>query len=436
MEQILNEQVLSSNAGAGNTTKNTESEKLSTSEERSAIKKHVIFSAYEVGRIVDTSVEPIPPQLELKKVDALFNLPQTPEFLPVIEKQKIMGYIKKDKFKAKLGQNHFTRDIFLKAGNTAGLFTDKDVVVLDSYVNLSEASKILMDRDNDHLYDPFVITHEGKYLGVSSVKQVMDGISYYQKKDFQASQEAQQSIMTSHGEDKKYNVDFHAINEQLGMVGGDYVYHHWLNEHLSLFVLLDVCGKGLKASNMLMAIGSFIKHQLDIDKNFLKKASHKNFRLVQRVNRLNHLVAANTPSDMYATGVFLLLDTQDMILQYMNYGHPDVYLARHQKGTVLPIATDVPEGMFPFFGIEEDLYIKSQKIKIEKNDVLFTFSDGVNEARNNRKEEFTEERIQKLVKENQNLTPLEINAVVRQELEVFKHGYRTIDDTTMLCVKV
>lgn len=411
-------------------------EAMSAIDRRESIRKKVIFSAYELGRIVDTSVEPIDPDTELREVDDFFNMPGVSEFLPVIHDHEIVGYIKKDKFKARLGQNHFARDIFLKDGVTASVFMDNNVVVLDSYQNLSEASQVLMQRDADHLYDPFVITHEGKYLGISSVKKVMDGINYYQKKDFEASQEAQLSIMASHDYTKKYNVEFDAINEQLGMVGGDYVYSHWINPHLSLFILLDVCGKGLKASNMLMSIGSFIKHKLDAKEEQLSNIGYNDFALVRKVNRINYLVALNTPTDMYATGVFLLIDTKNMVLQYMNYGHPDVYLARKGKGTIIPSATEVETGMFPFFGIEPNLLIKSQKIRIQKDDVLFTFTDGVNEARNNIKEEFTEERVHELVRQNQRQSTKIINQTIYNAIQDFKQGYRTIDDTSMLSVKI
>lgn len=419
---------------AGEETKQMEA--MSAIDRREATRKKVIFSAYELGRIVDTSVEPIEPSTELREVDDFFNMAGVSEFLPVIHDDNILGYIKKDKFKARLGQNHFARDIFLKDGVTASVFMDDKVIVLDSYQNLSEASKVLMERDADHLYDPFVITHEGKYLGISSVKKVMDGINYYQKKDFEASQEAQLSIMAAHDYTKQYNVEFDIVNEQLGMVGGDYVFSHWINPHLSLFILLDVCGKGLKASNMLMSIGSFIKHKLDANEERLAKLEHSSFGLVPKVNRLNYLVALNTPTDMYATGVFLLIDTKNMVLQYMNYGHPDVYLARKGGGTVIPSATEVETGMFPFFGIEPNLLIKSQKIKIQQGDVFFTFTDGVNEARNNLKEEFTEERVQELVRQNQNLSTKEINTIIYDAIQEFKQGYRTIDDTSMLSIKV
>lgn len=405
---------------------------------RAKIKKQVIFSAYELGRIVDTSIDYISPQLELKSVDNLFNLPDTSEFLPVVEGEAdIIGYIKKDKFKAKLGQNHFARDIFLKDGVSAKIFTDTDVVVLDSYQNLSEASHILMARDIDHLYDPFVITHEGKYFGVGTVKKVMDGINYYQKKDFQASQEAQQSIMAS--EDtapEKYNVEFSVHNQQLGMVGGDYVYHRLLNPQLSLFILMDVCGKGLKASNMLMAIGSFIKRQFDLPAQQLQAADYKNLGLVAMINRLNRLVALNTPSDMYATGVILLFDSKHQVLQYMNYGHTDIFLARGSKALALPSEENIAEGMFPFFGIEPNLVMKSKKIRIQPRDLFFVFTDGVNEARNSSKEEFGEERIQAFLAKHHALNTQELNALLVTSLEDFKEGYRTIDDTSMVSMRI
>lgn len=110
-----------------------------------------------------------------------------------------------------------------------------------------------MSRPTDQLYDPFIITYHGEYYGVATVKAVMDGIAFYEQKDIAAAREAQQAMNSPKKNNRGIYVDYDFVLEQHGEVGGDFIYAQGLQPHLSLFSIMDVCGKGLKASQTAMA---------------------------------------------------------------------------------------------------------------------------------------------------------------------------------------
>jgi sigma-B regulation protein RsbU (phosphoserine phosphatase) len=73
-------------------------------------------------------------------------------------------------------------------------------------------------------------------------------------------------------------------------------------------------------------------------------------------------------------------------------------------------------------------------LKIE--DVLVMFTDGVSEAMNSKGEEFSEERLEEVVKALRNNSAHEILEGIKQEVQNFTQGNLQSDDITMVVLKV
>ena len=73
--------------------------------------------------------------------------------------------------------------------------------------------------------------------------------------------------------------------------------------------------------------------------------------------------------------------------------------------------------------------------EIMPGDLLYLFTDGVNEALNEKGEQFSEERIDDLLKLNAGLEPDEILETLRNEVALFVGQAPQSDDITQLCVK-
>ncbi|HMY10158.1 MAG TPA: hypothetical protein PKC74_00945, partial [Turneriella sp.] len=142
---------------------------------RRSIKENTVFSAFEVGKLADVKIDWISAETSLKLLDDLIHDFNT-EFFPVKDKGNFIGYVKAEKFRALLGQNQYSRNIFLREENRVTEVLDYGLVCVDARTPLPEVSRRLMARAREQLYDPFVITYHGEYLGVATVKAVMDGI--------------------------------------------------------------------------------------------------------------------------------------------------------------------------------------------------------------------------------------------------------------------
>lgn len=116
-----------------------------------------------------------------------------------------------------------------------------------------------MARPREQLYDPFVITYCGEYYGVATVKAVMDGIAFYELKDTTAAREAQQAMLGLEQPKRDLFFDYAYPYEPHGELGGDFIFLQGLQPHLCRFAMMDACGKGIRAAQMVLVLGAYFR---------------------------------------------------------------------------------------------------------------------------------------------------------------------------------
>lgn len=409
-----------------------------------------IFSAYEVGKTARTAAQlsettggrNIVFNEDTRTADVHDMYQEYPEmdFLPVENHSgRIIGYIRRQMFFAALSQNQFMRDLLLKPDMTVAGIMDPRVICLDSHTRLPEASEFLMNREDEVRFDPFVIIHEGEFYGVSSVRRVLDALNFYFKQDLIACDEAQRSVMRTGGFGATADPVLRAAShvEPLTGPGGDYAAVFDLNERLTLMVLFDVCGKGLKAAQMVTTIATSLRTMLEFDRQ-PDQLDLVHFDLSSKLHRLNQLVYDINPEGMYATGVAMLFDRSRRVMQLFDFGHSLVWLRRQRKIYNLCDSVEFDaSGGVPFFGIDPDLRMRGKNFQLRAGDSLFVCSDGINEAKNREKEEFgTDAIMETLLAMGDSREPEWILREVDRVWCEFRSGYRQLDDVSMLAATV
>lgn len=402
---------------------------------RAGIKRDTIFSAFEVGKLAQINIDWISHETTLKLVDALIQDFQT-EFFPVKREGKFVGYVKGEKFRALLGQNQYSRHVFLREENTVEEILEKGLITVDARTTLPEVSRVLMSRPTHQLYDPFVITYAGEYYGVATVKAVMDGIAFYEQKDISAAREAQQAMNSPKKNNRGIYADYDFVLEQQGEVGGDFIYAQGLQPHLTLFSIMDVCGKGLKASQTAMALGAYFRALFKYLCRTSQDTDYRSLKLSSRLKILNTMLVKSTPSDMYVAGSVFLLDTRHNVLLYFDFGHTPVYVIRSGRIIEMPRAAHNEADGFPFLGIDTQMIIRSAPIRLKSGDLILATTDGVGETRNREREEFGEAGILRALNGKSLEHPSEAIACLTQSLNQFRGDYRRLDDMSILCFMV
>ncbi len=201
-------------------------------------------------------------------------------------------------------------------------------------------------------------------------------------------------------------------------VGGD-LYDFFIEDEKLYFIIGDVSGKGVPAS-LVMAVTCRL---------FRSVASHFD-QPEEIISSLNDSLSEGNESGMFCTAFLGILDLKNGQLKYCNAGH-NAPLILDTDGNVTPIhvVPNLPLGLFDGFPYE------GQEMVLDKQMMLYMFTDGVNEAENNDKELYGDERLTTMLKQTASLGP---NGIINETFaQVKRHadGAEQSDDITVMCLK-
>ncbi|HVY44542.1 MAG TPA: SpoIIE family protein phosphatase, partial [Minicystis sp.] len=152
-------------------------------------------------------------------------------------------------------------------------------------------------------------------------------------------------------------------------VGGDYVDVVPMADGRLLLAVADVCGKGLQAALVTSSLHTMVRATADTGRP-----------LTELVGRVNKHLCEWLPAHSFVTMVCVALDPSTGEAECVNAGHPPAILAR--KGAS-PL--HLQSAMNPVLGVAPCTF-ESQVTKLEKDDVIFLYTDGLTELRNASKE--------------------------------------------------
>jgi len=201
-------------------------------------------------------------------------------------------------------------------------------------------------------------------------------------------------------------------------------------------VIGDVCDKGVGAALYMTLFRSLIRAS-SLYGQFNRAAGQEadgdragvTGVLLNSIVSTNRYVATTHPkSSMFASVFFGLFDPDSGELSYVNAGHEaPVIFTRDGSVETLDITGGVL-GLFPFARYSVGT------ITLKPGDLLFAYTDGVNEAKNDRGEQFSEERIHK-ISGAAGMGAGELVERVASMLADFRGEADRSDDITMIALK-
>ena len=202
-------------------------------------------------------------------------------------------------------------------------------------------------------------------------------------------------------------------------VGGD-LYDFFLIDKYRLGVIIgDVSGKGIAAA-LLMAVS----------KTLLKATATKGMPADNILAEVNNIIAEESPSNMFVTVFYGVLDTRSGSFEYSNGGHNPPYLVS-ADGTVKQL--DNIGGLL--LGAIKDVEYQSNVIMLKQGESLFFYTDGVTEAFNKEGEEFQEGRLEKSLANKNSLDTNELVQHVFEDVQKYSEGVEQSDDITCVALK-
>ncbi|HEY3454883.1 MAG TPA: SpoIIE family protein phosphatase [Bryobacteraceae bacterium] len=214
-------------------------------------------------------------------------------------------------------------------------------------------------------------------------------------------------------------LDLAGYNAPCRTVGGDYYDFLPYPDGRIALLIGDVSGKGMGAALLMSSLQARSRVVFETPGDLSAQVSH-----------LNRITAANCPGNCFITFCAVVLDPKSGELRYCNAGHNSPLLL-HASGEFESLeSTGLVLGLFPNASFEQ------KACRLAPDDVLLLFSDGVTEAcRPDIDEEFGEERLVGLVRDQQGQSASAILDAIKSEITSFTGGAAAADDVTLVVAR-
>lgn len=225
------------------------------------------------------------------------------------------------------------------------------------------------------------------------------------------------------------SLDYAGSCLQARQVGGDY-YDFWDfgSSHLAM-VLADISGKGISGALLMANLQANLRSRTAVARQEMLNLVREGQWLPQLLKSVNQLFYENTPDDRYATLFFAVYDDTSHQLEYVNCGHnPPILFRAAGKVEWLKSTAGV-------IGISPQFECTTERVILQPNDIFVIYTDGVTEANDLQGNEFGEERLEKVVRENCTATPQQLLTAIQQAVHDFSAGGDQFDDLTLVIAR-
>ncbi|MDA2925054.1 SpoIIE family protein phosphatase, partial [Acidobacteria bacterium AH-259-L09] len=209
-------------------------------------------------------------------------------------------------------------------------------------------------------------------------------------------------------------LEYSGICKTAGAGGGDYYDFLVVGADKLGIALADVSGKGFYAGLLMASLQGQLQSYAPV----------KGEKVAELIADVNRRMCRSSDDSKYATFFYGVYDDENRTLTYVNAGHHAPMITRSSSSQEMPTDNSVSQclnqairlktggtvvGLFP------DARYQQETVEMRSGDTLVAFSDGVTEAINGDGEEFGEERLARLVAENQELSVMERRDLILRE---------------------
>lgn len=215
------------------------------------------------------------------------------------------------------------------------------------------------------------------------------------------------------------DIDIYANLIPAREVGGDFYDFYFIDEVNIGIVVGDVSGKGVPAALMMAVCKTLLKSRASTDKSTASILTH-----------VNNEMAKENKQSMFVTVFMGILNTYTGEMTYSNAGHNPSYVKK-KNGELVKLKN--LHG--PVVAAMEQMSYRESKIQLDKEDILFGYTDGITEAHNINEELFSDKRLENFLKnEPFKDSKTTVNNLI-EKVRIFEDGAEQFDDITAICLE-
>jgi len=200
-------------------------------------------------------------------------------------------------------------------------------------------------------------------------------------------------------------------------VGGDFYDYFNLDGNHTAFVIGDVSGKGIAAAMFMMKVITCFKNIVSLDKS-----------PAETLKLVNDTIYQGNDNQMFVTVFYGILDHKTGVLKFANAGHcrPAIGHPKHFR------YLECNHGFL--LGTMEQTFVKDEETKLENGDMIFLYTDGLTESKNEKGEQFGEIRLLNHLNARNYDTLMEMFRDLKDRVLGFVGESEQFDDITVMSI--
>ncbi len=260
-----------------------------------------------------------------------------------------------------------------------------------------------------------LVNDENRFAGIFSNMDMLKYLSDMTQRDLALAKQLQSLIVNREKVEENGRSLIIGASLMARGVGGDYYSIDQYAPGRWLLSLCDVSGKGMSAS-----LFSFLINGMSSMYDFQDG-------VVDYIKKLNSYVIHAFEFERFLTALFVDYDENTGATSIYDMGHSYCYLYRENK----LIRIGSKESTIPI-GVAPDIKPQARTLKLKKDDILMLFTDGIEEQKNVRGQEFGITGIISCIKRNRDKSLKEIKDAIFSDLREFRQKQTQMDDMTLI----
>ncbi|HET7239358.1 MAG TPA: SpoIIE family protein phosphatase, partial [Terrimicrobiaceae bacterium] len=229
----------------------------------------------------------------------------------------------------------------------------------------------------------------------------------------------------THVDEGRFALNFHHIYRAAMSVSGDFFDVIKLNDCCAGVLIADVMGHGTRSA-LVTAILRTLLHGL-------AQAGEDPGMFLSLLNHHFHDTMKRTDQVIFVSACFVVFDTRQATVRCASAGHPSPLMANRHTGHVEPIYQNLKKN--PALGLLPEASYQVFCRELREHDVYLLFTDGVEEAMNEKDEYYGIERLQRAMADNLKLDIGDLTEAIVDDILKFSGSLPLADDLCLVAAE-
>lgn len=312
-----------------------------------------------------------------------------------------------------------------------GRLRDLPVIMVSAMNEIDSVVRCIELGAEDYLTKPFnPVLLRARVRASLDKKRLRDAVRHHLERletELQAARRLQLDMVPSSFPPPTpgFPVDIFATMEPAREVGGDLYDFFTAHDGTFCFLVGDVSGKGVPAALFMARTKNLVRLVTEL----VPAENGAVAGPAEVLARVNRELCQDNGGLMFVTLLLAMLDPATGVVRLSSAGHPAPYRLGNDK------VSAVDGSLGPALGLLEAAAYRTGMLRLEPEETLYLYSDGITEAQNSEMELFSEARLESVLKSCVGCQSRELVACVNAAVSAFAADAPQADDITALAMR-